>query len=227
MTTKVVFFDFFKTLGEWSIDIAETMKSVASKYDATIDWKAFGPALGGLYNAPLPTHANHNPVDGIKERYGNVVEAVFGEENEEAAWEIANIDHAYCAPQNAVLFEETIEVLEELKRRGYRMAVISNWDTSLQEVFQNLGIIDYFEEIIESHSPDVMSIKPDTAIFEIACQRMGITAAEAVHVGDTYDADITGATAANIRAFFLDRKNRKPGIWNETIQSLDEMLELL
>ena len=227
MTTKVVFFDFFKTLGEWKYDIGSTAVEVGSKYDAEVDWQAFGPALGGLYNAELPDSDNYDPIDGIKARYSAFAEAIFGEENEAAAWDIASIDHAYLAPQNAKLFEDTLRVLEELKQRGYRLAVISNWDTSLQEVFSQLGILNYFEEVIESHDPSVRSIKPDVEIFEIALDRMGVCAAEAVHIGDTFDADITGASAAGIRAFFLDRKNKKPGIWDETIQSLDEALELL
>ena len=227
MTTKVVFFDFFNTLGCWSINIGQTANEVASQFDLKVNWDNFGAALGGLYNAPLPEDVTADPADGIRSRYRGFAEAIFGECHEAAAEAIMRVDHAYFAPQNAKLFEETIEVLEELRQRGYRLAVISNWDTSLKEVFRLLKIDQYFEAVIESHSPKIMAIKPDSRIFHIACEAMCVDPTEAVHIGDTFDADIEGASGAGIRALFVDRKGKKPGVWNETISDLRGVLELI
>lgn len=227
MTTKVVFFDFFNTLGCWGISIGQTANEVASQFGLKVNWDNFGPALGALYNAPLPEDPTTDPADGIRSRYRGFAEAIFGKCHQAAANAIMRVDHAYFAPENAVLFEETIEVLEELRNQGYRMAVISNWDTSLREVFRLLKIDQYFEVVIESHSQKVMSIKPDSRIFQIACEAMDIDPAQAVHIGDTFDADIEGASNAGIRAIFVDRKGKKPGVWDETISDLRGVLELI
>ena len=227
MAVKVAFFDFFNTLGNWSIGIGETVNAVASQFGLKVNWDNFGPALGGLYDAPLPEDADADPADGIRSRYNSFAEAIFGEVNEDAADAIMRVDHAYFAPQNAQLFEETIEVLEELKQRSIRLAVISNWDTSLVEVFRLLEIDKYFEVVIESHDSKVLSIKPDNRIFAIACEAMDVNPDEAVHIGDTFDADITGASGAGIRAIFVDRKDKKPGIWDETVSDLRGILELI
>ena len=69
---------------------------------------------------------------------------------------------------------------------------------------KNLGLAPYFEIIVASHDQRVRSAKPDTAIFKYALNAVGVSAEEAVHVGDSFEADIIGAHTAGIRAILLD-----------------------
>ena len=55
----------------------------------------------------------------------------------------------------------------------------------------------------------------------------GVSAEEAVHVGDTYGADIVGAQGVGIRPILLDRDGTQTCRWSETIQSLTELPGLL
>ncbi len=57
--------------------------------------------------------------------------------------------------------------------------------------------------------------KPHPRIFQIALDRLGVTAAQAVMVGDSWAADITGAWRAGIRAVWFNPRRaalpRQPG----------------
>ncbi|CAE6465487.1 unnamed protein product [Rhizoctonia solani] len=49
--------------------------------------------------------------------------------------------------------------------------------------------------------------KPDARMWQVACQRSGTELAEAVHLGDDFDADVLGATRAGVKAIWY----RPPG----------------
>jgi putative hydrolase of the HAD superfamily len=51
--------------------------------------------------------------------------------------------------------------------------------------------------------------KPDRRLFEAALELAGVSAAEALHVGDSYEEDVVGARAAGIEPVLLRR--RLPG----------------
>ena len=107
------------------------------------------------------------------------------------------------------------------------MGIISNWDTPLHAMVEELGLAPYFEVIVASHDQRVRSAKPDAAIFEYALNAVGVSPEEAVHVGDSFEADIMGAHATGIRAILLDRDETQTGQWGETIQTLHALPNLL
>ena len=86
---------------------------------------------------------------------------------------------------------------------GIARVVVSNWDVSLREVLDRTGLTALLDGIVIS--AEVGAAKPDPAIFASALAVAGARAEEAVHVGDTVEADIAGARAAGLRALYLDR----------------------
>ncbi|MGH9408154.1 MAG: HAD-IA family hydrolase, partial [Vicinamibacterales bacterium] len=56
---------------------------------------------------------------------------------------------------------------------------------------------------------DVGVSKPDPLIFQIALDRLGIAPPDAIMVGDSWAADITGAARAGIAAVWFNR-DRQP-----------------
>ena len=92
---------------------------------------------------------------------------------------------------------------------------------------ERLGIAEYFDAIIASHDARVRSEKSDPHIFNYALTAVGVSAEKAVHVGDTYEADIVGAQGVGIRPILLDRDRTQTGRWEKTIRSLAELPELL
>jgi len=121
---------------------------------------------------------------------------------------------------------DTVSTLECLASRGHRMAVISNWDDTLTTILERRGLVRYFEFIV--CSADVGAAKPALPIFQAALDRAGVPAAGAVHVGDEFIADVTGARGAGIRPVLIgDRSPVPDGDPVETIAHLAELAVLL
>ena len=89
------------------------------------------------------------------------------------------------------------ETIETLHGMGIRMGIVSNIiSTSLvPHVLNEYGISRYMECIVMSSEVGIR--KPDPRIFDVAFQKMGVTAAESGYVGDTISRDVIGARRAN------------------------------
>jgi len=122
------------------------------------------------------------------------------------------------------LFDDTVPVLDALKKKGIRLAIISNWDHRLFSIVKQLDLSDYFEQVTASSV--VGTAKPGKRIFEAALQGMGVLAADSLHVGDSLEDDYHGATRMGIKAVLLDRKKKA---YNGVVRidSLSQLPDLL
>jgi putative hydrolase of the HAD superfamily len=118
------------------------------------------------------------------------------------------IERAWEEHDNFDLYEDALSVLEELRRLGLKLALVSN------------GVRD-LDEFVLHHRLDVDAavcsrqhgwIKPHETIFRAALERLGVEAAEAAMVGDSLEDDVEGARALGMRAFLVDRDNRYPEV---------------
>jgi len=95
-----------------------------------------------------------------------------------------------------------LELARELGARGVRVGVLSNSEGKLAELFAEIGIAEPFAAIIDS---GVVGIeKPDPRIFAHA--RAALGGGDAIHIGDSWPADIAGARAAGWRAIWFGRR---------------------
>jgi len=118
------------------------------------------------------------------------------------------------------LFPEVPDVLVDLRGRGLKLAVISNWDERLPGVLDGLGIGELFSAIVYSAAIGVE--KPDRRIFDHTLQLLRTSPERALHVGDREVEDCEGALAAGLSAALrLDRNGRKRG----DLRDLTEVLE--
>ena len=95
-----------------------------------------------------------------------------------------------------------VAAVAALRARGVPVAVVSNSEGQLQTLFDNLGIGDAFDLVVDSHHAGVE--KPDPGIFAPVLARFGVRAAEALHLGDTWATDVVGARAAGMRVGLVD-----------------------
>jgi len=93
--------------------------------------------------------------------------------------------------------------LRELRARGLRLVVVSNWDVSLHERLAETGLTGLVDGAVAS--AELGHAKPDRAIFEHALALAGAAPEEALHAGDSPDADVRGALAAGLRAVLVAR----------------------
>lgn len=130
----------------------------------------------------------------------------------------------FSDPSAWELYPDTIESLERLTAERFSLAIVSNWNSSLSKVVNGLNLTDYFEFLIAS--AEVGSKKPSPKIFQLALERAGVEPSRAVHVGDTYQADVLGARRAGIRGIMLDRRGGHHTD-HEVITNLGELYPLL
>jgi putative hydrolase of the HAD superfamily len=112
----------------------------------------------------------------------------------------AALDPAEFAPAfvGALVFEPLPGVesaLAALAARGLALAVVGNWDCTLAEKLEAIGLDGWFDCVVTSAEAGVP--KPDPAPFRLALERLGVAAERALHVGDS-PADEEGARAAGM-----------------------------
>jgi putative hydrolase of the HAD superfamily len=115
--------------------------------------------------------------------------------------------------------------LQRLRATGYRLAVVSNTESSLRARITQSGLDPYFETLVISD--EVHSEKPDPVIFEEALRRMKADPKRTIHVGDFYSVDVLGARAVGITPILLDARGLSADRDVIRIASLTELADLL
>ena len=119
------------------------------------------------------------------------------------------------------LAEGAKEVLGQLKDRGYRLAVLSNNDSRLRSVLEDLGIDSLFEKIFISSEMGIE--KPELGIFREVEKWFGEKPSSFLHLGDSHSRDFEGARQAGWDALLFG----KPIIEERQITTFHELLALL
>ena len=88
-------------------------------------------------------------------------------------------------------------MLAELRRRGFALGVVSNFDRRLHALLAGLEIAPLVDAIVLPS--DAGAEKPAPEIFEFALSRLGASASATVFVGDSDVEDIRGARALGMR----------------------------
>lgn len=126
------------------------------------------------------------------------------------------------------LFDDALSGIE-LVRDHFQIAMITNGPTDIQQPkIDLLGIEELFSFVLISESTGYW--KPDPRIFELALERAGVSAHEAVYIGDSAAHDIAGAKAAGLRAVWMNRRGEEwDGNWpaDHTAQDMADTLEWL
>lgn len=120
----------------------------------------------------------------------------------EALWE------EFARPDVWALYPEVVQTLSRLRSAGVRTGILTNWDARCLRVFEGLGLTRLVDFVLVSSLVGVR--KPGRGIFEEALRRVGVSASEAVHVGDSLQDDYEGALAAGLGAVLLVRGPKAP-----------------
>lgn len=104
-----------------------------------------------------------------------------------------------------------VAAMDRLRAAGVKTAIVSNSEGMLDRLFAELGILQCFDVLADSGKLGVE--KPDPRIFAWACERAGVGAAHALHLGDTMATDIDGARAAGLRAALIDPFGHYEGLY--------------
>lgn len=106
------------------------------------------------------------------------------------------------------VFGDVAGALGAARARGWGVVVVSNWDQSLGSVLARAGLGSLLDGVVTS--AEVGAGKPDPRIFVAALELAGVSADQALHVGDSLDEDVGGARAAGIEVVWLNRGRADP-----------------
>ena len=113
------------------------------------------------------------------------------------------LDH--CASKSGVQ-PGAYELMDYLKRRGYRMHMTSNGFHEVQyKKLASRGLRSYFDTIILSE--DAGANKPSLAFFDYALRQSGAEVATTLMIGDNLQTDIFGAMRAGLDTLLYNRWN--------------------
>jgi len=122
-------------------------------------------------------------------------------------------------------YPDVVPTLERLSNLGYRIGLVSNWDTRLTSISIDTGLSRYVDFVVSS--ANVGYLKPQPEIFELALERADAEPQETLHIGDHYYADIMGARSVGITPVLLDRHGLAPQADCLVINSLTEIVDYL
>ena len=130
-------------------------------------------------------------------------------------------------PNKTHLFPYTIEILEYLKQKEYKMHLITNGFESVQfKKIKNSGLADYFIEVITSEASN--SLKPQKEIFEYALKNAKASVNESIMIGDNESADIQGGINIGMDTIFVNHIQVVPTVpATYTITHLKELENIL
>jgi len=126
-------------------------------------------------------------------------------------------------PKRHWIDPEAVPLLTWLRERGYRIGLVSNWDGTLAASCRALGLshlVDYVGDSAVFGSP-----KPDPAFFHHVLAALGVAPDHALHVGDSWGADVVGAQAAGVSAVLLDPLDCEERPADFVIRDLRELYE--
>jgi HAD superfamily hydrolase (TIGR01662 family) len=203
---KAVFFDLDDTLFDHRYASRRALEAMRERYQqlAHVDPSELEFAnleilnavhLDVLSGAIGPDEARERRFGALFNRFG--VSLTSEELRSVAAW----YRQEYCKHWRAV--PGGIELLKELKARGFTTGIVSN--NLLEEQLQKLRICNLHEHLdVLVISEEAGVSKPNARIYEIALERANAKAHETVMIGDAWENDIVGAQALGIRTIWYN-----------------------
>jgi putative hydrolase of the HAD superfamily len=195
MSVRAVVFDYFGTLTPSVIDIVGVDERRAMGDDLGVD----PDALETEWNASFVERSTGRTGD-LRETMLLLATRLGGSPTEAGLTEAAEI-RALAYRRSAQPRTNTVGVLETLRERGLRLAVVSDCSDELVRMWPELPVATRVDATV--FSSVVGKRKPDPLMYQLACERLGVEAGECVYVGDGGSNELTGASGYGMRAVLL------------------------
>ena len=231
MAYKDLFFDLDHTLWDFELNSKETMQELYSTHHIAALGITDFDAFFNIYTAHNHRLWDRYSKGFIKQeelRWKRIYLSLldFKIANEQLSKEMS-LEFLQILPTKKKLFPHTIEILNYLKDKNYKMHLITNGFESVQmQKIKNAEIAHYFTEVITSETSN--SLKPNKEIFEFALKTANATLSESIMIGDNETADIQGGINIGMDTVFVNHLNVAPTIpATYTITHLKELEALL
>jgi putative hydrolase of the HAD superfamily len=232
-TYKAVFLDCDDTIGDWVNAAQQALQDIYATYHLEDLYATFEDYLEAYepYNLMLWGKYGQNEITKEYLQFERFYRPLMiqpeptlrGRSKEEIAKEIG-VEFLRLTNRYFSLLPDADVVVRQLAAK-YPLTIISNGFGEVQYYkFAHSGLQNLFTHLLISEEVGIN--KPQPEIFRIALERNGVTADEAVMIGDSYNSDIAGAKAAGIDQIWIHQ-----GETGETatyiVPTLKDVLKLL
>lgn len=195
---RAVLFDFDETLHIWNDAFSKACDKFLYRHYPTLSPETHAERLADMLT--YAGYGYHMPCayPMYVHKYLHCWEPINIENEGEALHEFLHDFATSC-----VLLEDVIPTLQELRRRGYRLGVVTNGGSFLQNSkvdYTNLR--PYIDLTVVSGDEGVH--KPSAELFRRAAARLGVPCEACLYVGDHPVNDIGGAIAADMVPIRVD-----------------------
>lgn len=174
-----------------------------------------------FYRAQMDHGRDADSLMALRRRCAEVLRDALPDNERLARVDTASLTGALLASLRFTAFDDAREALLAARARGQQVIVVSNWDVSLLEVLELVGLAPLLHGVVTSAA--IGARKPSPAIFQHALALAGTAPGQAVHVGDSLQEDVEGARACGVAAVLL-RRDGEPGPTGvATIASLTQL----
>jgi HAD superfamily hydrolase (TIGR01549 family) len=204
MNLRAVLFDVDFTLCRPGPELSpERYARIAARHGVSVDVNRYDEAREAAA-LNLKRHPELLHDDTIWHRFTEEIFVGMGGPEAIASECATEIEQGWEVSENFELFEDALPVLDELRRTGLLLGLVSNGIRDLNEfvVHHRLDV----DAVVGSRAHGY--VKPHPTIFQAALQQLGAEPAEAAMVGDSIEEDIEGARALGMRAILIDRDDR-------------------
>jgi putative hydrolase of the HAD superfamily len=231
MAYKDLFFDLDHTLWDFELNSKETMQELYSNHHIAALGITDFDAFFNIYTAHNHRLWDRYAKGFIKQeelRWKRIYLSLldFKIANEQLSKDMS-LEFLQILPTKKKLFPHTIEILNYLKEKDYKMHLITNGFESVQmQKIKNADIAHYFTKVITSETSN--SLKPNKEIFEFALKTANATLSESIMIGDNETADIQGGINIGMDTVFVNHLKVAPTLpATYTITHLKELEALL
>ena len=231
-TTHAVFFDAGYTLLCMEPDQPTLFVRACDELGVALDRALFAQGVERANRLLAPRHPAHVPrpfsqaaVDRFWTNYNAELLSVCARDPRDRD-KAELVYRRFTAAIGWRVYDEVFGVLTELRARGMRTGIISNWTGDLEEVLEKVELRSWFDFVLDSAR--LGHEKPHAEIFDEAVRRAGVERSAALHVGDSPEHDVDGALAAGLCALLLDREGRHRGFERAPrVETLDRIFDHL
>ena len=231
MAYKDLFFDLDHTLWDFETNSKETIQELYTTHRLAdlgiVDFDGFYSTYSA-HNHRLWDRYTKGFIKQEELRWKRVYLSLldFKVANEPLAKQMSQA-YLEILPNKKHLFPYTIEILEYLKQKDYKMHLITNGFESVQfKKIKNSGLADYFIEVITSEASN--SLKPQKEIFEYALKNANASVEKSIMIGDNESADIQGGINIGMDTIFVNHIQVVPTVpATYTITHLKELENIL
>jgi putative hydrolase of the HAD superfamily len=102
---------------------------------------------------------------------------------------------------------EAISTASELKNKGYKIGLLSNCSIEIPILWQETAFANLFNATVFSSRERLK--KPDTRIFDLACERLGTMPASCLYIADGEDHELKAAASVGLHPVLIRTASQK------------------